>query len=116
MAHSDEPLTRPSFYSRWLSPEGYLGLHLVGGFLVAILAGFVFGRIADWVFDAPATRAADHRAQVVAAAWVSPGLTAFMRFVSFAGKPLVIAVICVIVGACSCGRGPTGGCTPSRPP
>lgn len=98
MAHSDEPVTRPSFYSRWLSPEGYLGLHLVGGFLVAILAGFVFGRIADWVFDAPATRAADHRAQVVAADWVSPGLTAFMRFVSFVGKPLVIAVICVIVG------------------
>src|SRR5688500_12402525 len=98
MAHSEEPATRPSFYSRWLSPEGYLGLHLVGGFLVALLAGFVFGRIADWVFDAPATRAADRFAQRVAAQWVSPGLTASMRFVSFFGKPSVIAVVCVIVG------------------
>jgi membrane-associated phospholipid phosphatase len=98
MVDSAEPVTRPSFYSRWLSPEGYLGLHLVGGFLVALLAGFVFGRIADWVFDAPATRAADRYAQRVAAAWVSPGLTAFMRFVSFVGKPTVITVICAIVG------------------
>ena len=93
-----EPVTRPSVYSRWLSPEGYLGLHLVGGFLVAVLAGWLFGGIADWVFDAPATRAADQYAQRVAAAWVSPGLTAFMRLMSLIGQTWFSAVICVIVG------------------
>jgi undecaprenyl-diphosphatase len=89
--------TRPSFYARWLSAEGYLGLHLVIGFLVAVLTGWMFGGIADWVFDAEATRNADRWAQQVAAAWVSPGLTAFMRFESFVGKTWMAALISMIV-------------------
>jgi membrane-associated phospholipid phosphatase len=97
MAPSAEPVTRPSFYSRWLSAEGYLGLHLVAGFLVAVLAGWIFGGIADWVFDSPTTRAADHWAQRVAAAWISPGLTAFMRFASSVGKPQIVALISLTV-------------------
>jgi membrane-associated phospholipid phosphatase len=90
---------RPSFYARWLSPEGYLGLHLVVGFLVALLAGWVFGRIADWVFGSAATRAADRYAQEVAAAWRTPALTAFMRFVSLIGQDWMRAVISVPVVA-----------------
>src|SRR5438132_10961243 len=97
MAPSGEPVSRPSFYARWLSPEGYLGLHLVVGFLVALLAGWIFGGIADWVFESPATHAADRWAQRVAAAWVSPGLTAFMRFASYVGKTWVSALISATV-------------------
>ena len=93
MAPSGERITRPSLYARWLSPEGYLGLHLVAGFLAALLGGFAFGRIADWVFDSPATHAADRWAQGVAEAWRSPGLTAFMRFMSFVGKDWMRLVI-----------------------
>jgi len=93
----DQPAHRPGFYARWLSPEGYLGLHLVAGFLVAVLAGWAFGGIADWVFDAPATRAADQWAQRVAAAWISPGLTAFMRFASFVGRTWMAGLISVVV-------------------
>jgi len=91
--------TRPTFYARWLSPEGYLGLHLVVGFLVALLAGWVFGGIADWVFDSETIRAADRHAQVVAAAWRSPGLTAFMRFITLFGQLWMLAIIAVLVGA-----------------
>lgn len=91
--------TRPTFYARWLSPEGYLGLHLVVGFLVALLAGSVFGRIADWVFASEATRAADRYAYEVAAAWRSPGLTAFMRFITLFGQLWMLAIISVAVGA-----------------
>jgi undecaprenyl-diphosphatase len=94
-----QPVSRPSFYARWLSPEGYLGLHLVIGFLVAVLAGWAFGGIADWVFDAPATRAADRWAQRVAAAWVSPGLTAFMRLESLVGQTWMAGIISGIVAA-----------------
>jgi undecaprenyl-diphosphatase len=91
--------TRPTLYARWLSPEGYLGLHLVVGFLVALLAGWVFGRIADWVFASEATRAADRYAQEVAAAWRSHGLTAVMRFITLFGKLWMLATITVLVGA-----------------
>jgi len=97
MAPSDEPVSRPSFYARWLSPEGYLGLHLVVGFLVALLAGWGFGRIADWVFESPATHAADRWAQRVAAAWASPGLTVFMRSASLVGKTWASALISLMV-------------------
>lgn len=91
--------TRPTVYARWLSPEGYLGLHLVVGFLVALLAGWAFGRIADWVFSSATTRAADRYAQEVAASWRTPGLTAFMRLMSLFGKMWVLAVIAVTVAA-----------------
>jgi undecaprenyl-diphosphatase len=91
--------TRPSFYARWLSPEGYLGLHLVVGFLVAVLAGWAFGRIADWVFASEATRSADRYAQEVAARWRSPALTSFMRFMTLFGKLWVLGLISVPVAA-----------------
>jgi undecaprenyl-diphosphatase len=87
------PATRPSFYARWLSPEGYLGLHLVVGFVVALLAGWLFGRIADWVFDSEAIRAADRYAQQVAASWRSPALTSVMKVLSWIGKDYMRAVI-----------------------
>jgi undecaprenyl-diphosphatase len=90
--------TRPTLYARWLSPEGYLGLHLVVGFLVALLAGWGFGRIADWVFASETTRAADRYAQEVAAAWRSPGLTAFMRFITLFGQLWMLGIISVLVG------------------
>ena len=93
------PATRPSFYARWLSPEGYLGLHLVVGFLVAVLAGFAFGRIADWVFDSQATRAADRWAQEVAVRWRTPGLTSVMRFMSRLGQLWSLGLMSVPVAA-----------------
>jgi membrane-associated phospholipid phosphatase len=89
--------TRPTFYARWLSPEGYLGLHLVVGFLVAVLAGWGFGRIAYWVFESEATRHVDRYAQEVAARWRSPALTVFMRFVSHFGKLWVLGVLSATV-------------------
>lgn len=89
--------TRPTFYARWLSPEGYLGLHLVVGFLVALLAGWVFGRIADWVFASEATRHADRYAQEVAFRWRTPPLTVFMRFVSHFGKLWVLTILSAAV-------------------
>jgi undecaprenyl-diphosphatase len=91
--------TRPSFYARWLSPEGYLGLHLVLGFLVAVLAGWAFGRIADWVFASEATRAADRWGQEVAARWRTPPLTAFMRFMSLFGRLWMLGLMAVPVAA-----------------
>ena len=90
--------TRPSLYARWLSPEGYLGLHLVVGFLVAVLAGWGFGRIAGWVFGSETTLHADRWAQEVAARWRSPALTAFMRFVTHFGKLWVLTVLSLSVG------------------
>jgi membrane-associated phospholipid phosphatase len=89
--------TRPSFYTRWLSPEGYLGLHLVVGFLVAVLAGWGFGRIADWVFASEATRHADRYAQELAARWRTPALTTVMRFVTHFGKLWVLAILSAAV-------------------
>jgi undecaprenyl-diphosphatase len=91
--------TRPTLYARWLSPEGYLGLHLVVGFLVALLAGWVFGRIAEWVFESEATRSADRMAQEVAARWRSPGLTSYMRFMSVVGQMWMLGVLSVPVAA-----------------
>ena len=91
--------TRPTFYARWLSPEGYLGLHLVVGFLVALLAGWAFGRIADGVFESEATRAADRYAHEVVEAWRSPGLTAVMKFMSLVGRDWARGVIAVVVAA-----------------
>jgi undecaprenyl-diphosphatase len=89
--------TRPSFYTRWLSPEGYLGLHLVVGFLVALVAGWAFGRIADWVFASEATRSADRWGQEVAARWRSPRLTSYMRFMSVVGQMWMLGVLSVPV-------------------
>jgi undecaprenyl-diphosphatase len=89
--------TRPSFYTRWLSPEGYLGLHLVVGFVIAVLAAWGFGRIADWVFASEATLHADRYAQEVAARWRTPALTAFMQFVTHFGKLWVLAILSTTV-------------------
>lgn len=94
-SHGAKPFAR--FFERWLSPAGYLGLHLVVGFLVALAAGLLFDYIEDEVFEAPATLAADARAQQIAQAIQTPWLTALIRAVTVVGNPSTITVLTVVV-------------------
>jgi undecaprenyl-diphosphatase len=91
--------TRPTFYTRWLSPEGYLGLHLVAGFAIALTAGFAFDFIEDKVFKSPATIALDTWGQQVAHRLQTPWLTRVMLFASWVGNPSTITTLTVVVAA-----------------
>ena len=85
MTTPHHPAERPSFYRRWLSPEGYLGLHLVVGFFLAVAAAVVFDYIEDLVFSSQEIRLADARAQLLARRIVSPRLTLIMQTISMFG-------------------------------
>lgn len=94
---SDEMKKLQDLSRRWLSPEGYLGLHLVVGFCMAALAGHFFAEIADEVFFELTSPAADSRAQAIAHSFSSPGLTSFMRTITSTGDPIVMGLLSVIV-------------------
>jgi undecaprenyl-diphosphatase len=88
---------RPTLYARWLSPEGYLGIHLVVGFFVALVAGALFFQIADEVFEATATLAIDASAQQIARSIASPALTSFVLGITRIGNTEVITVLSIVV-------------------
>ncbi len=77
---------------RWLSPEGYLGLHLLVGFALALAAGFVFNAIRDRVFQAPTTIAVDVWAEQLVGHLRWAPLTEVMRIVTFFGNTGTLAV------------------------
>ena len=78
---------RPAFYHRWLSPEGYLGLHLAFCFVLAFVGAIAFGAIADMVADA----------HDVLARVVSPRLTPAVMALTFMGSLVFITVLSLVV-------------------
>lgn len=87
------------FYERWLSPEGYLGLHLVLGFGLAAFCGYLFAEVADEVFfESPQYLAADTYAQELVRGITSPGLTSVMRAITHAGDPITLFPLSIAVG------------------
>ena len=56
---SDAAAPRPSFYKRWISPEGYLGLHLLIGLFLAVATAVAFDYIEEKVFSTGDIRLAD---------------------------------------------------------
>src|SRR5437763_1632601 len=89
----------PPFYRRWLSPESYLVLHLVAGFVLALAAWTLFDFVEDKVFSTHEIRAADARAQQLAHEIVSPHLTSLMVAISFLGNPPVVASFAIALVA-----------------
>lgn len=89
---------RPTFYTRWLSAEGYLGAHLVVGFAVALVAGVVFTEISGVVFTAQTTLEADAAAQRVASEIASPTLTAAMFALTRLGDTWLLTLLSIAVG------------------
>lgn len=87
------------FYRRWLSPNGYLGLHLVLGFALAAFCGYLFAEIADEIFfESEQYVAADAYAQALVKNITSPGLTSVMRVVTNAGDPITLLLLSILVG------------------
>lgn len=84
-------------YAKWLSPEGYLGLHLVTGFLLALLMGLVFNYIKHEVMEAPAAVGLDMWAQRVALAMHTPWLTPIVQKVTLVGNAATLTVLTVVV-------------------
>ena len=97
MTGEHQPVERPSFYRRWLSAEGYLGLHLVIGFFLAVAAAIVFDRIEDAVFSTQDIRLADARAQMLARRLVSPRMTVIMQTISIFGTPPALTSLSLAV-------------------
>jgi undecaprenyl-diphosphatase len=75
-----------SFYRTWIADEGYLGIHLVIGFLVALLGGILFVEIAGDLVEPEDILQIDASGRELAALIVSPGATGFMKFVTFFGE------------------------------
>ena len=100
MSAPHEPAPRPTFYRRWLSPEGYLGLHLVIGLFLAVATAVVFEFIEDKVFSTGDVRLADARAQLLARRIVSPRMTVIMQTISLFGTlPAMVSLsLAVIAG------------------
>ena len=85
------------WYHRWLSADGYLGLHLVVGFVVALIAGLSFQLIADEVFETPGIRSADAAAQAYVDAIHSPGMTSLVRGFTFFGNGTSVVAMSIAV-------------------
>lgn len=81
------------WYKKWFADEGFLGLELTIGFLIALLAGIAFQLIADEVFEAPGIRSADAHAQSIVDSIASPKLTSVVRVVTFFGSWPSLAIL-----------------------
>jgi len=93
-----EPAPRPSFYRRWLSPEGYLGLHLVIGLFVATTGLIAFDYVEDKVFSTHDIRHVDAQAQMIARRLVSPRLTLIMQTISMFGTlPALVSLSLIVI-------------------
>ncbi len=93
-----QPEPSKGFYQRWLSPDGYLGLHLTAGFAIALIAGLSFQLIADEVFETPGIRSADAAAQAYVDSIDSPEMTALIRGITFFGNSSSVLVLSLTVG------------------
>lgn len=86
-------------YGKWLSPGGYLGLHLVLGFALAAFCGYLFAEIADEVFfESHQHLLADTYAQALVKNISSSGLTSVMRVITNAGAPITLGALSTLVG------------------
>ncbi len=86
------------WYHRWLSPDGYLGLHLTIGFVIALITGIVFKLIADEVFETPGIQSLDVLAQNFVNAIYSPELTSVMiGITSFGDWGTVVSLSLVVL-------------------
>ena len=95
---SSAPAPRPSFYKRWLSAEGYLGLHLVIGLFLAVATAVAFDYVEDRVFSTGDIRLADARAQLLARRIVSPRLTVIMQTISMFGTlPALVSLSLAVI-------------------
>ncbi len=88
---------RPGLWDRWLSDEGYLGVHLAGGFVLAVGAASGFFLLAHAVLSRADLLAADLEAQHWTRAVISPALTTFMVVVTELGTPYVLAALSITV-------------------
>jgi undecaprenyl-diphosphatase len=86
------------WYKRWLSDEGYLGLHLVIGFFIALLAGFCFQMIAAKVFGSPGIRTMDAQAEAFAKSIATSRLNTLMLMITFVGNRIVLILLSVLIG------------------
>jgi undecaprenyl-diphosphatase len=98
-AERPRPPERPTLYRRWLSPEGYLGLHLAVGFVLALIAGWAFAEVADRVVGVEGGHAADTWAWGLVQALHTPAMNRVMRFFTLLGKAWVLTVLSVAVAA-----------------
>jgi membrane-associated phospholipid phosphatase len=88
-----------SLYKRWLSPAGYLGLHLVIGFAIAVLGGYFFAETADEVFfETHPFLQMDASARDIVQTINRPGITALMKGITLIGNPLTVGVLSLAVG------------------
>lgn len=87
-----------AFFRARLSPEGYLGLHLTLGALLMVVAGWVFGGIADAVAGADTITLID----VDIAQWLhthaNPALTKFMLLITHMHGVPGIVVMSLLTG------------------
>jgi len=89
---------KKGWYQRWLSADGYLGLHLTIGFAIALITGIVFKLIANEVFETPKIRSADMAAQMFVNSIYSPILTSVMIGITSFGDWGSIVTLSLIVG------------------
>jgi len=99
-------MENPGWRAKWISDEGYLGIHLIVGFLIALICGAAFGMIADHIFATPQVISADAHAQSFVQQIKSPQLTSIERSITFFGSPgflwtasIIIAAILSFVGS-----------------
>lgn len=85
------------WYHRWLSPDGYLGLHLTVGFVVALITGIVFKLIAHEVFETPQIRSLDVLAQNWVNSIYSPELSSAMIGITVFGDWWIVVSLSLIV-------------------
>ena len=90
------PLPRLAFRRRRLSPEGYFGLHLTLGLLVAVLACWAFGGITEDVVTGDPLIQLDQRVADYFHAHATPGRNQLMAVISFFGSGAFLGAVTAV--------------------
>jgi membrane-associated phospholipid phosphatase len=94
-------MTRKSLqelYRIWIADEGYLGIHLILGFIIALFGLILFVEIADEMVESEDIRLVDSSGRKFTEAIVNPALTRFMVTITFFGEIHTVAAMSLLVG------------------
>lgn len=85
-------------YQTWISDEGHLGIHLIIGFIIALIGAILFVEIAEELVEAEDIRMIDSFGSKLTDAIVSPGVTRIMVIVTSLGEIWTMTVLSIVVG------------------
>lgn len=80
-------------YRKWISDEGYLGIHLLLGFIIAFIGIILFVEISDELLEMEDIQVLDSYGRQLAQTFSGPGFTRVMKGITFLGELWTVMVL-----------------------